>query len=104
MSNYTVRFTRDSHGWTCSVYALNVNGVKAGTAVLVGTAKTQEAAKEQALSLALDIDVRAALRSADPTRPHWVQGVAGEKLETERRAEASRMVAPTRTRRSVNVP
>jgi hypothetical protein len=94
--NYTVRFTRDPHGWTCSVYTLNVNGAKAGTALLVGAAKTQEGAKEQALSLARDVDVRAALRSADPTRPHWAQGVPGEKMGIDGRTEASRVISPRR--------
>jgi hypothetical protein len=99
MTNYTVRFTRDTHGWTCAVYALNDSGTKEGTPVLAGTGRTQQAAKDQALSLAVDAEVRAVLRSADPTRPHWVQGAAGEKRETERRAEASRTAAPARTPR-----
>lgn len=97
--NYTVRFDRGNRGWTCSVYPMDGSGFKAGTAVAAGSGTTQQAAKEDALSLSVDLEIRAALKNADPTRPHWVQGAAGEKREAERRAEASRVFQRIRTQR-----
>jgi hypothetical protein len=71
------------------VFALDDSGVKAGATVATGTGHTQQAAKEDALTFASDPAIRAALANADPTRPHWVQGAAGEKKEAERKAAAS---------------
>ena len=78
------------------MFALDATGVKAGGSVATGTGNTQQAAKEDALSLASDAGVRAALTKADPTRPHWVQGAAGEKQEAERKATVSRAVGRKR--------
>ena len=65
-----------------------------------GTGNTQQAAKDDALSLASDPGIRAALTSADPRRPHWVQGAAGEKREAARKATAGSSERRTRTERS----
>jgi hypothetical protein len=99
MMNYTVRFDRGNRGWTCSVYTLDANGVKAGAAVATGSGNTQDAAKGEALSLAVDVGIRIALKNADPRRPHWMQGGKGEQIDADRRAEASRVLFETRTKR-----
>ena len=71
--SYTVRFDRGNRGWTCSVFALDGNGKKAGETVASGTGTTQDAAKEAALNTTSHDAIRAALTAADPTRPHWLQ-------------------------------
>ena len=101
MTNYSVRFDRGNRGWTCSVFAVDATGMKAGGSLVSGSGITQQAAKDDALSLASDAGIRAALASADPGRPHWVQGTAGEKREAERKATAAgRSERRTRTERS----
>jgi hypothetical protein len=72
--SYTVRFDRGNRGWTCSVFQLDGNGLKAGGTVASGTGQTRDAAKEAALIGTSDEAVRAALADADPRRPHWAQG------------------------------
>ena len=99
MLTYTVRFDRGNRGWTCSVFALDASGVKAGATVASGSGNTQQAARADALALASDPGIRAALASADPSRPHWVQGVAGEKQEAERKAAATQTVRRVRSER-----
>lgn len=76
--DYTVRFDRGNRGWTCSVFPLDANGLKAGDTVVTGAGQTQDAAKAAALTAATDDAVRAALTRADHTRPHWVQGAPGK--------------------------
>ena len=78
------------------MFALDATGMKAGGSVATGSGSTQQAAKEDALSLVSDAEIRAALTRADPTRPHWVQGSAGEKQEAERKAAESRAVGRKR--------
>ena len=99
MANYSVRFDRGNRGWTCSVFAVDDTGMKAERSLVSGTGNTQQAAKDDALSLASDPGIRAALTSADPRRPYWVQGAAGEKREAERKAAAGSSER-TRTQRS----
>ena len=82
------------------MFAVDATGMKAGRSLVSGTGNTQDAAKADALSLADDAGIRAALTSADPRRPHWVQGTAGEKLEAERKAAAASSERRTRTERS----
>ena len=82
------------------MFAVDATGLKAGASLATGTGSTQQAAKDDALSLASDAGVRAALTSADPRRPHWVQGPAGEKREAERKAAAGTSERRTRTERS----
>jgi hypothetical protein len=81
------------------VFAVDANGTKTGRSVATGTGNTQQAAKDDALALTFDAGIRAALTSADPSRPHWVQGAEGEKREAERKAAAS-SERRTRTERS----
>jgi hypothetical protein len=71
--SYTVRFDRGNRGWTCSVFALDGNGMKSGETVASGTGTTQDAAKEAALNATSHDAIRAALTAADPGRPHWLQ-------------------------------
>jgi hypothetical protein len=98
MTNYSVRFDRGNRGWTCSVFAIDATtGMKAGASLATGTGATQQAAKEDALSSVSDAGIRAALTSADPSRPHWVQGAAGEQREAERKAAAGSSGRRTRT-------
>jgi hypothetical protein len=99
MTNYTVRFDRGNRGWTCSVFALDASGVKAGRTLASGTGHTQQAAKEDALATASAPEIRAALTGADHRRPHWVQGAAGERQEAERKAAASEKRGATRSAR-----
>jgi hypothetical protein len=99
MTNYSVRFDRGNRGWTCSVFAVDAAGMKVGRSLADGTGTTQQAAKDAALSLASDAGIRAALASADPTRPHWVQGAEGERREAERKAAADRSERRTRSER-----
>src|SRR5262245_33962690 len=100
MTDYSVRFERGNRGWTCSVFAVDATGTKTGRSLATGTGSTQQAAKDDALLSANDAGIRAALTSADPSRPHWVQGVAGEKREAERKAAADSSERRTRTERS----
>jgi hypothetical protein len=99
MTNYSVRFDRGNRGWTCSVFAVDATGMKAGPSLASGVGNTQQAAKDDALSLATDAGIRAALTSADPRRPHWVQGAAGEQREAERKAAAGSTQRRVRTER-----
>ena len=82
------------------MFAVDATGTRAGRSLASGTGNTQQAAKDDALSLASDAGIRAALINADPRRPHWVQGPAGEKLEAERKAAASIPERRPRTERS----
>lgn len=81
------------------MFALDASGTKAGGTVATGSGTTQQAARADALALASDPGIRAALASADPTRPHWVQGVAGEKQEAERKAAANQTVRRVKAER-----
>ena len=81
------------------MFALDDSGAKAGSTVATGSGTTQQAARADALALASDPGIRAALASADPTRPHWVQGVAGEKQEAERKAAANQTVRRVKAER-----
>jgi hypothetical protein len=100
MTNYTVRFDRGNRGWTCSVFAVDAAGTKAGRSVASGTGDTQQSARANALLSVSDENIRAALTSADPGRPHWVQGAVGEKREADRQAAAAEAERPARTKRS----
>jgi hypothetical protein len=100
MPTYSVRFERGNRGWTCSVFAVDDTGTRAERSVASGTGNTQQAAKDDALSLAFDAGIRAALTSADPRRPYWVQGAAGERREAERKAAAGSSERRPRTQRS----
>lgn len=71
------------------MFALDAAGVKTGATVATGSGHTPQAAKEDALTFASDPSIRAALTGADPRRPHWVQGAAGEKQEADRKAAAN---------------
>ena len=81
------------------MYALDATGMKAERSLASGTGTTQQAAKDDALSRAVDEEIRAALTDADPRRPHWVQGAAGEKREAERKAAEGSSERRTRTAR-----
>ena len=81
------------------MFALDATGVKAGRTLATGTGHTQQAAKDDALSIVTDPGIRAALTGADPKRPYWVQGAAGEKQEADRKAAASEKRGTTRTAR-----
>jgi hypothetical protein len=89
MTNYTVRFNRGNRGWACDVYVLSADGTTSGPSVATGTGSTRDAAKANALALAGDPAIRAALTNADHRRPHWVQGPLGEQLEAQRKATAT---------------
>jgi hypothetical protein len=56
------------------VFVVDDAGMKSGRSVASGSGTTQQAAKDDALSSTTDEGIRAALTSADPRRPHWVQG------------------------------
>ena len=91
--SYTVRFERGNRGWTCSVFQLGADGTTSGPSVASGTGTTRDNAQDSALAQAGDPDIRAALASSDSTRPHWVQGAAGEQHEAQRRTAAAREAA-----------
>ena len=96
MMDYTVRFNRGNRGWTCSVFRLGTDGTAVGSAVATGAGQTKDDARDMALSLASDPGIRAALASSDHTRPYWVQGALGEKLEAQRKAASGQTTARRR--------
>jgi hypothetical protein len=100
MTNYSVRFDRGNRVWTCCVFVVDAAGMKTGRSVASGIGHTQQSAKADALLSTSDEGIRAALTSADPGRPHWVQGAEGERREAERKAAAHHSDRPVRTKRS----
>ena len=96
-TNYTVRFNRGNRGWTCDVFPLGTDGMAAGPSVATGTGTTKDNAKEMALALASDPAIRAALANSDHTRPYWVQGPLGERLEAQRKAAVDHSPARKRS-------
>jgi hypothetical protein len=96
MTTYTVRFERGNRDWTCSVFEASADGRTVGAALVSGSGTTKDRAKDQALTLTHDPALRAALASADHSRPYWVQGALGQQQEAQRKAAAHQAAATRR--------
>ncbi|MEO8070032.1 MAG: hypothetical protein ABI652_01410 [Acidobacteriota bacterium] len=86
--SYTVRFNRGNSGWTCAVFRMGATGLAEGASLASGTGRTKDDAKDAALAGTDIVEVRAALASADHSRPYWTQGTMGAEQEA-RRVEAA---------------
>ncbi len=97
MTDYSVRFERGNRAWTCSVFQLGADEKSVGAAVATGTGQSRNEARDAALALATDPEIRAALAGSDQSRPYWTQGALGEKREAERKSAAVPGVGKKRT-------